>query len=77
MEQTRAPKGPAEDNVTDFRAEAYRQVLIRSYYLAAWLGTTALAAKFMGLWALVPGVIALRGLTPWLISLLRVSRLPG
>ena len=63
--------------MSDFRADAYRQVLIRSYYLAAWLGTTALAAKFMGLWALVPGAIALRGLSPWLISLLRVSRLPG
>ena len=63
--------------MTDFRAEAYRQVLIRSYYLAAWLGTTALVAKFMGLWAFVPGVVALRVLSPWLISLLRVSRLPG
>jgi len=63
--------------VSDFRAEAYRQVLIRSCYLVAWLFTTALAAKFMGLWALLPGAIALRGLSPWLISLLRIGRLPG
>lgn len=63
--------------MSDFRAEAYRQVLVRSCYLAAWLLTTVLVAKHMGLWALLPGAIALRDLSPWLISLLRVSRLPG
>jgi hypothetical protein len=62
--------------VSDFRTEAYRQVLIRSYYLVAWLATAALVARFMGLWALIPGAMALRALSPWLISLLRVSRLP-
>jgi hypothetical protein len=57
------------------RADARRQVTRQSYYLLAWLITTVVVARFMGMWALIPGVIALRGVSLWLISVSRVTRL--
>jgi hypothetical protein len=57
------------------RADAYRQLRQQSYYLLAWLSTTAVVARYMGMWALMPGAIALRGVSLWLLSLSRVSRL--
>lgn len=57
------------------RADAYRQVAQQSYYLLAWLITTVVVARFMGMWALIPGAIALRGISLWLVSLSRLNRL--
>jgi hypothetical protein len=57
------------------RADAHRQVLRQSYYLLAWLITTVVVARIMGMWAIIPGTIALRGVSLWLISLSRMSRL--
>jgi len=61
--------------MSEFRAYAYRQAAEQSCYLALWLVTTVLAAKFTGLWALLPGFVALRCAAVWLISLSRVNRL--
>jgi hypothetical protein len=57
------------------RADAYRQVKQQSYYLLVWLITTVVVARFMGMWALLPGAITLRGASLWLLSLSRGSRL--
>jgi hypothetical protein len=57
------------------RADAYHQARQQSYYLLAWLCTTAVVARFMGMWALIPGAIALRVVSLWLVSLSRVRRL--
>jgi hypothetical protein len=57
------------------RADAYRQLMRQSYYLLAWLVTTVVVARFMGMWAVIPGTVALRGVALWLISLSRASRL--
>jgi hypothetical protein len=61
--------------MSDFRAYAYRQATEHSCYLALWLITTVLACRYVGLWALLPGLVALRWASLWLISLSRVNRL--
>jgi hypothetical protein len=63
--------------MSDFRAHAYRQAAQQSCLLALWLVTTVLATKYTGWWALLPGWVALRCASLWLISLSRLNRLPG